>query len=154
MQNKAAGAPPDAAPSAWPAFLTAYAVLIGEVERRFKQARLPGLAWYDVLWVLERAPRRRLRMHEMADAVVITRSNLTRLIDRLEVEGLVARARSPDDRRGAFAVLTASGQQMRKRMWPVYAAAIDELFDRHLSDAERLSLRSVLLRMLAAAPRT
>ncbi len=138
-------------PSAWPVLLATYAVLIGEMERRLKQAGLPELAWYDVLWALERAPKRRLRMHEMADAAVISRSNLTRLVDRLEADGLVVRERSSDDRRGSFAVLTASGRHMRKRMWEVYAVAIDELFDRHLSDAERSSLRSTLLRVLAAA---
>ena len=137
--------------SAWPAFLTAYAVLVSEVERRLKEAELPELAWYDVLWALERAPKRRLRMHELADAVVVSRSNLTRLADRLESNGLVSRERCDDDRRSSFAVLTDAGWEMRKRMWPVYRAAIEELFDDHLSADEQASLRAMLQRLLEAA---
>jgi DNA-binding MarR family transcriptional regulator len=137
--------------SAWPAFLTAHAVLVSEVERRLKEAELPELAWYDVLWALERAPKRRLRMHELADAVVVSRSNLTRLADRLESNGLVSRERCDDDRRSSFAVLTDAGSEMRKRMWPVYRAAIEELFDDHLSADEQASLRAVLQRLLEAA---
>src|SRR5262245_59727794 len=92
--------------SAWPAFIRSHAVLIGRVEARLAAGGLPPLAWYDVLWALERVPRGRVRMHELADAVVITRSNLTRLVDRLEAAGLVRRDRCCADRRGAEAVLT------------------------------------------------
>ena len=63
--------------SAWPRFVTAYALLITRIEERLKAAGLPELAWYDVLWALERAPRGRLRMHELAEHTVISRSNLT-----------------------------------------------------------------------------
>jgi DNA-binding MarR family transcriptional regulator len=136
--------------SAWPALLTARALVVDAVESRLAEARLPELAWYDVLWALEQAPRRRLRMHELAARTVITRSNLTRLADRLEAAGLVVRERDGEDRRGAFAVLTAAGRQMRGRMWKVYGRAIEELFDRHLSPEEAATLRACLMRVVAA----
>jgi DNA-binding MarR family transcriptional regulator len=137
--------------SAWPAFLTAHALVVGAIEERLAQADLPELAWYDVLWALERAPRGRLRMHELATETVITRSNLTRLVDRLEKAGLVTRERDGEDRRGAFAVLTPAGRQLRGRMWKVYGRAIEELFDRHLRPDEAAALRGCLLRVIEAA---
>jgi DNA-binding MarR family transcriptional regulator len=143
------GAQPGRSP--WPLFLTTHAVLVGRIEARLAEAGLPELDWYDVLWALERAPRARLRMHELAALTVISRSNLTRLVDRLEAAGLVARDRDRADRRGAYAVLTGAGRAMRRRMWKVYGEAIDALFDRHLTTAETRQLRAILLRVLKAA---
>lgn len=137
--------------SVWPLFLTTHAVLVEAIERRLAQAGLPPLAWYDLLWGLERSPGERLRMSELADKVVLSRSNLTRLVDRLEEAGLVARERSAEDRRGAYAVLTAAGREMRRRMWPVYQAGIRELFESRLSDAEAQTLGEALRRVLTAA---
>ena len=137
--------------SLWPLFLTAHAVLVDAIERRLVLAGLPALAWYDVLWGLGRAPRQRLRMSELADQVVLSRSNLTRLVDRLEDAGLVQRERSHEDRRGAYAVLTASGKAVRKSMWPVYAQGIRELFESQLSDAEAAAMGASLRRLLTAA---
>ena len=137
--------------SAWPRFVTAYALVITRIEERLKAAGLPELAWYDVLWALERTPRGRLRMHELAENTVMSRSNLTRLVDRLEAASLVARDRDCSDRRGAFAVLTTPGRAMRRKMWTVYGSAISELFDGHLNAAETLQMRSILDRILQAA---
>jgi DNA-binding MarR family transcriptional regulator len=140
--------------SAWPALLTVRALVVEEAERQLAEAGLPELAWYDVLWALERAPDGQLRMHELAAGTVITRSNMTRLVDRLEAAGLVERRRDGEDRRGAFACLTAAGRQMRARMWKVYGAAVAELFDRYLSAQETAELRSALLRVIAALRRS
>ncbi len=137
--------------SVWALFLTVYAVLVDRIEARLAQQDLPQLGWYDVLWALERAQDQRLRMNELAEQTVISRSNLTRLVDRLEQAGLVARERSQDDRRGAFAVLTAQGKTMRKRMWPVYQSAIRELFENQLSEAEAAAMGKALRRMLDSA---
>lgn len=137
--------------SSWPLLLTGHAVLTNLIERRLADAGLPALAWYDVLWALERAPRHRLRMHELADYVVLTRSNLTRLVDRLEAAGLLRREPDPGDKRGAFAVLEAVGLAMRKKMWGTYSVAIHELFDAHLSAQEQKALAGALRKVLAAA---
>jgi DNA-binding MarR family transcriptional regulator len=134
--------------SAWPAFLKAHAVLVERVEERLKASRLPDRAWYDVLRALECTPQNRLRMHELAEHTVITRSNLTRLVDRLEAAGLVVRDRACTDRRGSYAVMSAAGQEMRRRMWRVYAQAIRELFDIHFSSAEHDALQEMFQRLL------
>ena len=137
--------------SVWAVFLTVHAVLVEAIETRLADAGLPPLAWYDVLWALERAADQRLRMSELALQTVLSRSNLTRLIDRLEDAQLVERERSADDRRGAFAVLTGDGKAMRRRMWPVYQAAIRELFEAEISDAEAAAMGRALRRVLERA---
>ena len=134
--------------SAWPVLITAYRRLIDGMEAELAAADLPELSWYDVLWTLERAPDRRLRLHELAGAVVLSRSNITRLVDRLEGAGLIRRVRSEEDRRGYFAVITPEGLATRRRMWPVYERAIETRFDRHLSVKEHASIRALLTRIL------
>jgi DNA-binding MarR family transcriptional regulator len=140
----------DSASHAWAVFLTAHAVLVEAVEERLAKAGLPPLAWYDVLWALERSGDGRRRMHELADLVVLSRSNLTRLVDRLEKARLVRRVASEDDRRGAYAEITAEGRKLRRRMWPVYSAAIDELFGAHLARAEADAVGRALRKVLDA----
>ncbi|HEX7271709.1 MAG TPA: MarR family transcriptional regulator [Casimicrobiaceae bacterium] len=139
----------DSAGHAWAVFLTAHAVLVEAVEARLAQAGLPPLAWYDVLWALERLGEGRKRMHELAELVVLSRSNLTRLVDRLEKARLVRRVASEDDRRGAYAELTAEGRKLRRRMWPVYSAAIEELFGAHLTRAEAENVSRALEKAIA-----
>jgi DNA-binding MarR family transcriptional regulator len=127
-----------------------HAVLVEKIEARLAEAGLPPLSWYDVLWALERAEDRRLRMSELADMTVLSRSNLTRLVDRLESAGLVERERAADDRRGALAVVTAEGRAMRRKMWPVYSAGIKELFEDHIGSREAAQIGDMLRRILEA----
>jgi len=137
--------------SVWPVFLTAHAVLVGRVEACLAEAGLPPLGWYDVLWTLERAQGGRMRLSDLAEGVVLSRSNMTRLIDRLEQAGLVVRERSEQDGRGSCAVLTPAGKTQRTRMWPVYQAAISTLFESHMRLAEARVINTVLRRILVAA---
>ncbi len=141
--------------SSWPLLLTAHAVLTDLMEKQLSDAGLPGLSWYDVLWALERAPGKRLRMHELAHYIVLSRSNMTRLVDRLEAAGLLGREADPDDRRGAFAVLTPQGAALRKKMWPHYEKAIASLYDEHLTVDEQRVLGSALRKVVdnARAPK-
>lgn len=136
---------------AWRAFITAYALVMERIERELAEAGLPPLGWYDVLLELSVAPERRLRMHELARAVVLSRSGLTRLVDRLEQAGLLRREPDPADRRGSFAILTDEGAAMRERMWPIYARGIAEHFGKHLNDEEVDVLTGALKRVLSAA---
>src|SRR5215468_1096418 len=143
-----------AAPAtSWPLFLKTQAVLIGAMEERLKAAGLPPLEWYDVLWALERASDERLRMHALADQLVLRRFNVTRLVDRLQAAGLVARQRTREDRRGAHAALAEKGRALRRQMWPVYRAGIDELFERHLSAGEHPAFQSMLRKILGESRR-
>jgi DNA-binding MarR family transcriptional regulator len=112
----------------WKLFLTAHGTITEQIERDLDAAGLPPLAWYSVLWALERAPKHELRLHELAEEILLTRSNITRLIDRLEEAKLLCRRRCPKDRRGAYAGLTVEGLAMRKKMWEVYSQGIDQYF--------------------------
>lgn len=134
----------------WPLFLRAHAALTDAIGARLAAAGLPSLLWYDALWALERAPGRRLRMGELAEAMVLSRSHLTHLAGQLQKAGLVSRVRSPEDGRGAYARLTDKGAAMRARMWPVYRAAIDELFVRQLRPAQAAAMAAGLRRLLAS----
>ena len=134
---------------AWPLFLRAHAALTDAIGARLSAAGLPSLLWYDALWALERAPERRLRMGELAEAMVLSRSHLTHLVGQLEKAGLMRRSRSPEDRRGTYAVLTTQGAAMRARMWPVYRTAIDELFIRRLRPTQASAMAAGFQRLLA-----
>ena len=132
---------------AWRSFLTAHAALVNQIERELLEAGVVPLSWYDVLFALYDAPDQRLRMSELASAIVLSRSGLTRLVDRLEAEGLLARERLVSDRRGAFAVLTEKGVEAMRRAWPVYAKGIETHFARFLSDEEARIVTEVFRRM-------
>ena len=136
---------------AWRALITAHAAAIERIERELSEAGLPPLGWYDVLLELWRAPGGRLRMHELARAVVLSRSGLTRLVDRLEKAGLLRREPAREDGRGSFAVLTDEGARMREKMWPVYAEGIAKHFGAHISDEEAQVLARALGRVRAAS---
>jgi DNA-binding MarR family transcriptional regulator len=125
-------ASPDPRQRAWARFVTAQAMLLERIEAAFAEADLPPLAWYDVLWILENEEHGRLRMADLARKAVVSRSNVTRLSDRMEKAGLVARSDCAEDGRGTVCELTAKGRALRAKMWPVYKKQIDTLFGKHL----------------------
>jgi DNA-binding MarR family transcriptional regulator len=133
---------------AWRKFLAAQVTVLAQIERDLAQADLPPLGWYDVLFALSEAPDRQLRLYELAEAVLLSRSNLTRLVDRLEKAGLIQRVQCPIDRRGAFAMITEAGLAMCDRMWEVYGRAIAQYFACHLDATEVKFLIKILQRML------
>jgi DNA-binding MarR family transcriptional regulator len=127
---------PDAHLDAWRALLNVHAAVVERVEHALSEAGLPPLTWYDVLWALRRAPQRRLRMGELAEAVTLSRGGLTKLVDRLEAGGLLRREACVTDRRGYHAVLTPRGQALLRRMWPVYVKVLKDVFVPALKEDE------------------
>lgn len=141
-----------AAPSAselavWRTFLRAHA----EVSRRLEAELLAEhdlpLAWYDVLVQLVEAPDRRLRMTELADRVLLSRSGLTRLVDRLEREGLVCRVACPSDARGLYAVLTGAGLARLRDASPTHLRGVAKYMTGRFSAAELATLGLLLARL-------
>jgi DNA-binding MarR family transcriptional regulator len=132
--------------SAWRGVLNTHATVVGAVEEALADAGLPPLAWYDVLWAIRRAPRRRIRMAELASSLTVSRGGLTKLADRLEDAGLMRREPAEDDGRGLYAVLTAPGEQMLKRMWPVYARVLRETFVAPIREDEAVVISEALSR--------
>ena len=136
---------PDDTLGAWRAFLNAHALATKRISRDLADAGLPDLTWYDVLWTLYRAEGRRLRIRELADAVVLSSTGMTRFVDRLERDGLVTREAVPGDRRGAYAVITDGGVALLRRMWPVYKRGIARYFTDAVEDPA--ALRNMLDRV-------
>lgn len=123
---------------AWVAFLDAQAVVLRLLETELIEQEDMTLAEFDVLIQLRIAPDRRLRMTELSEQVRLSRSGLTRLVDRMAADGLVKRARCGSDRRGTFATLTAAGATRLRRARPVHLRGIREHFGKRLS-ARQLS---------------
>src|SRR3981081_2465467 len=136
---------------AWAVMLTAHATLIERIETALAEAKLPPLAWYDVLWELEKAEGGKLRMNELARHIVLSRSNLTRLADRLENAKLIEREDTRHDRRGYDCVVTRPGVALRKKMWPVYKAEIERRCSRHITVEEARTIGDALARAVRAA---
>jgi DNA-binding MarR family transcriptional regulator len=136
--------------AAWRGFLTAHARIVARLERELaEEADLP-LTWYEVLLLLREAPAGRLRMHELADSRLLSRSAATRLIDRIETAGLVARAVSQDDRRGTFVQLTPEGLATLRRAAPIHLRGIAEHFTGHLSEGDAATLRELMAKVVKA----
>jgi DNA-binding MarR family transcriptional regulator len=134
--------------SAWRTFLEAHARLIRELEQELQaEADLP-LTHYDVLVQLAGADARRLRMSELADRLLLSRSGVTRLVDRLVADGLVERVSCDSDRRGAWAALTDAGYERLRAAAPIHlrgvaAHFLDRLSAEELGELERLLRRVV-----------
>jgi DNA-binding MarR family transcriptional regulator len=130
----------------WRSFLRAHAMTMRELERELADAGLP-LGWYDVLLQLVEAPGRQLRMADLADRVLLSRSGLTRLIDKLQAAGLVRRAPSPEDARGTFTVLTREGFEALRKAAPVHLAGVNAHWLSHYTDDELRVLGGLLERL-------
>ncbi len=135
----------------WRNFLVAHAAAIDRIEDDLGEAEVLPLSWYDVLLALYEAPERKLRMHELASAILVTRGGLTRLVARIEKTGLLRREPDPADGRGLYAALTGEGLEALRATWPVYARGIAEHFGQHLGDEEVGVLDRAFCRVSAAA---
>jgi DNA-binding MarR family transcriptional regulator len=143
---------PDAARlAAWRALLEAHAAVTDLLERELERERGLPLSQFEVLLKLAEAPEGRMRMLELAQSVLLSKSGLSRLVDRMERAELVRRERCPSDRRGAYAVLTDEGRAVLRRATPVHLRGIEEHFARHLADDEVRVLVDVLAKVTAAA---
>ena len=129
---------------AWRALLRAQAGLADHLERELVEAEGLPLAWYEVLLVLDRAPEGALRVQQLVGTVLMTKSGVSRLVDRMEEAGLVSRTGCPSDRRGAFAVITDEGRAKLHRAAPVHASSIDRHLASVLDVARAAELRDAL----------
>jgi len=136
--------------AAWRAVITANAVLVDLLGDELVARSGMALTTYDVLVQLSEAPSGRLRMSELADLVVLSRSGLTRLVDRMVRDGLVRRDECEDDRRGSYAVVTAAGRAALRKAWPVHVDGVARHFAALLDDPELAAIAAGLTRVAAA----
>ncbi len=134
--------------TAWRTFLRAHATVVRRLEAELVAEHDLPLASYDVLVQLSEATDRRLRMTELADRVLLSRSGLTRLADRLEREGLIERKACPSDARGTLAVLTPAGLARLRAAWPTHRRGVAEHVTGRLSPAELVQLSELLDKLL------
>jgi DNA-binding MarR family transcriptional regulator len=136
---------------AWEAFLRAHAALLPILSRELERAERIPLNYYDVLVQLADARQRCMRLHELNRCIVLSQSALSRLVDRMQTDGLVARKPDPDDRRGTIVSITRQGLGALRRAAPVHLASIERHFARYLSEEEAAVLAAVLERVRTAA---
>jgi len=123
------GAADDPVVEAWRGLLVAHSRLVPAVEADLRAAGQVPLSWYDVLLELNAASGRRLRMTELGQRAVLSRTRVSRVVDELAAAGLAERQPDEADGRSSFAVLTSQGRDALRRAWPVYRQAIH----RHLA---------------------
>lgn len=131
----------------WTRLARAYERALGHVESRLKEAGLPPLAWYDALLEIERAGPAGIRPFALKDRLLLPQYGLSRLLARLERAGHVEQRPCPDDARGQIVVLTRAGADLRRRMWPVYAEALEEAVGRRLAQGDAAALVGLLERL-------
>ena len=149
MAKKAeASAPFGEAYLAFKAVLQVQARMVAELDRQTEGAGVLPPTWLDLLLKLSHAPGKRLRMSDLAEWTVLSRGGVTRLVTRIEADGLLRREPCEDDARGAYAVLTPAGADALRKAEPVYRKVLAEKFAAHLSkaqaDATTVALQAIL----------
>jgi DNA-binding MarR family transcriptional regulator len=136
---------------AWRGLLRTHAVLVKRLDAELEAAHGLALTSYEVLLHLSHAEGHRMRMCDVAESVLLSRSGLTRLVDRLERDGLVGRASCADDARGAYAQLTPAGLAKLREAQGTHLDGVREHFLRHFGPDELALLGEAWARVSGAA---
>lgn len=135
---------------AWRGFLRAHATLVRELDEDLTERHGLPLSSYDVLVQLSGAPEGRLRMSSLADAVLLSRSGLSRLVSRLAAQGLIERVECANDARGAFAAITAAGRERLAEARATHRSGVRERFLGRLGEPGQRQLAKAWSRLLDA----
>ena len=135
---------------AWRGLLRVHAQLSKALDAQLEAAHGLPLTSYEVLMYLSDAEGGRMRMNDLAASVLLSRSGLTRLVDRLEREGYLERCSCAHDARGAFAVLTQAGREKLDATRETHLAGVRELFLGHFTPEELDMLGDAWERVLKA----
>jgi DNA-binding MarR family transcriptional regulator len=136
---------------AWRGLLRVHSALVKALDAELLDGHDLPLTSYEVLINLQAAPDKRRRMAELADGVLLSRSGMTRLVDRLEREGLLERDACTDDGRGTYAVLTEKGEACLARARPTHLDGVRERFLQHFGADELTQLATYWERVLPGA---
>jgi DNA-binding MarR family transcriptional regulator len=140
---------PDVA--AWRGLLVAHSRLVPAVEADLRAAGQVPLSWYDVLLELNATPGRRLRMSELGQRAVLSRTRVSRVVDELAAAGLAERQPDEADGRSSFAALTPRGKDALRRAWPAYREAIRRHLGARLTTQQCRELAALLDQAAAGA---
>jgi DNA-binding MarR family transcriptional regulator len=133
---------------AWKGLVKAHAALVKRLDSELEATHGLPLSHYEVLVALEHSQSQKMRMCDLADSVHLSRSGLTRLVDRLEREGLLCRACCTADARGSFAVLTDEGLRRLAEARPTHLAGVRRDFVARFSADELETLARLWERVL------
>ena len=137
--------------AAWRGMLAAHSRVIAALDEELEREHGLPLGSYEVLLYLAEAPDRALRMGELADRLLLSRSGLTRLVDRLAAQGLVERTSCPADRRGTYARLTDAGLARFREARPTHLRGVREHFLDRLDEPDLDRLGAAWRRILGHA---
>src|SRR5918999_1358692 len=126
--------------AAWRGLLRVHSRMTKALDAELMREHLLPLSSYEVLLFLADSPGGRMRMSELADGVLLSRSGLTRLVDRMERDGLLRRERCEEDQRGWFAEITDKGRELFGRARKTHLDGVRERFLGHLSREEQRTL--------------
>jgi DNA-binding MarR family transcriptional regulator len=143
-ERNGTGAKVDPHREAWISLSQTHAAVTGRLQEALTAAELPPLPWFEGLATLDRAPEQRLKMGELAEALVITRGGLTKLVDRLIKAGLLERTFCETDRRVSYATLLPAGVELLEEMRPIVRAELASAFSARLTVEQAEELREML----------
>ncbi|HEX3608867.1 MAG TPA: MarR family transcriptional regulator [Solirubrobacterales bacterium] len=136
---------------AWGSLTRTHAAIVQRLQEMLSAADFPPLPWYEVLATVAEAEEERMRMGDLAEALVITRGGLTKLVDRLVKAGLLERVFCATDRRVSYAALTPAGRDLLAEMRPAVIAELEVAFAAKLSVGQADELRDTLDRVRTSA---
>jgi DNA-binding MarR family transcriptional regulator len=136
---------------AWNALCRTHAALTGRLQEALAAADLPPLPWYEVLATIADVPEQKIKMGELAEALVISRGGLTKLVDRLVKAGLLERTVCESDRRVSYATLLPAGSELLAEMRPVVHDELEETFAANITRRQAQELRDSLDRLRGGA---
>jgi DNA-binding MarR family transcriptional regulator len=139
---------------AWRGMLRVHTALVRALDAELAAAHDLPLSSYDVLTTLESAPGRKRRMAELADSVLLSRSGMTRLVDRLVEAKLIERDTCTDDGRGTYARLTDKGAEVLATARPTHLDGVRERFLRHFDEDELVMLAQMWERVIPGSSST
>ena len=138
--------------AAWRGMLRVHAEVTNELDTQMRAEHGLPVSSYEVLMFLADAPERRLRMAEIADRVLLSRSGLTRLVDRLVELGYVTRCAVEGDGRGAYAELTETGLQKLEAARRTHREGVRRHFLERLTPTDQIVLGDIWTRLLGGTP--
>ena len=133
---------------AWTSLLRASTGALAGVELSLKAAKLPPLAWYDVLLELEKAGKNGLRPFELQKELLLPQYHLSRLLERIEQKGYLERHAIAEDGRGQLLVISKPGVKIRQAMWDIYGPAIQSAVGERLKAGEISILAKLLDKLI------
>ncbi|MFD6453823.1 MarR family winged helix-turn-helix transcriptional regulator [Nocardia sp. NPDC060220] len=134
--------------AAWAALLQVHAALVPELDAELRKAAGLPLTWYDVLLELDSAGP--MRMSDLGEKVVLSRTRVSRLVAELESNGLLRREHNPDDGRSAIVAITELGRQRFREAAPHYLDGIERRLGAHADPGELEALAATLCKVLGA----